>query len=412
MDYLSEILYSNDTVIYESTVIVAHNAFVNPIEGSYHLHNQQQIDLQQQLELGARGFMLDLHDYEKDIYLCHEACDARLIQLAQRAHGSMLSYQSFADWLNQCKAFINQNPSEIVFLFLESYVNVQRIVDTLDKVDLLKNVYDQDINKGVKFGDLRQQSKNLVIFSDYQYERNSKLSASLSPYIRPTTEIKETKYALERDDQCGMRSDFRANPKNTKVQTFMMNHFAEVSNNKINEPHYIMNRTATCMGLYGYPTFIAGDFIETQGKSTVFQNIALSIDLAKSKKISVFTSEARSEQYNHIEAIIDWVSQALVKTQNYNYYSYINFASYAAIDLLLYKFEDNIKLGIDRLAGLKSMVHKNQLTPHTMHYSQKIAHILTKTGVLYNAYNANNLLFTTSLATLGILYYTNRIQIW
>lgn len=123
-----------------------------------------------------------------------------------------------------------------------------------------------------------------------------------------------------------MRSDFRANPKNTKVQTFMMNHFAEVSNNKINEPHYIMNSTAICMGLYGYPTFIAGDFIETQGKSTVFQNIALSMDLAKSKKISVFTSEARSEQYNHIEAIFDWVSQALVKTQNYNYYSYINFA--------------------------------------------------------------------------------------
>lgn len=167
MDYLSEILYSNDTVIYESTVIVAHNAFVNPIEASYHLHNQQQIDLQQQLELGARGFMLDLHDYEKDIYLCHEACDARLIQLAQRAHGSMLSYQSFADWLNQCKEFIKQNPAEIIFLFLESYVSAQRIVDTLDKVDLLKNVCDQDINKGVKFGDLRQQSKNLIIFSDY-----------------------------------------------------------------------------------------------------------------------------------------------------------------------------------------------------------------------------------------------------
>lgn len=47
-----------------------------------------------------------------------------------------------------------------------------------------------------------------------------------------------------------------------------------------------------------------------------------------------------------------------------------------------------------------------------MDYSQKIAHILTKTGTLYNAYNANNLLFTTSLATLGILYCTNQIQIW
>ncbi len=411
MDYFTEILYSNDTVIHESTVIVAHNAFANPLEGSYHLHNQQQIDLQQQLELGARGFMLDLHDYQQDIYLCHEACDAKVMQLAQRAHGSMLPYQTFADWLSQYKEFLDKKPFEIIFLFLESYVNVQRIVNTLDTVDLLKNVYNQDINKRVTFGDLRQQSKNLVIFSDYQYERNHHYSNFQLPQIRPTSEIKETKYALERDDQCGMRLDFRADPSDSKVQTFMMNHFAEISNNKINEPHYIMNRTAICIGLYGYPTFIAGDFIETQGESTIFQKIALSIDLAKSKKISVFTSETRNGQYSHVESVFDWVSQSLAKTQSGNLCSWINFAVIASVDKLLYMFESNIALGIANLSPPRNHVHRDELMPHTIHFSQKIAHVIAKTGVLYNAYKANNLLFTTSLLTLSFLYWKGRTHV-
>ncbi|MED6226782.1 hypothetical protein PIB30_107100, partial [Stylosanthes scabra] len=76
----------------------------------------QEDNITQQLHNGVRGLMLDMYDFDGDVWLCHSS------------RGQCHDYTAFEPAINTLKeieAFLSANPSEIVTLILEDYVHTQ-----------------------------------------------------------------------------------------------------------------------------------------------------------------------------------------------------------------------------------------------------------------------------------------------
>ncbi|XP_057787383.1 PI-PLC X domain-containing protein At5g67130-like [Salvia miltiorrhiza] len=100
------------------TWLTTHNAFarlgVRSATGGIILSPQNQQDsVTDQLNNGVRGLMLDMYDFENDIWLCHSY------------GGKCFNYTAFVPAktvLNEVRAFLEANPTEIVTIIIEDYV--------------------------------------------------------------------------------------------------------------------------------------------------------------------------------------------------------------------------------------------------------------------------------------------------
>ncbi|KAK8362838.1 hypothetical protein V6Z12_A03G126500 [Gossypium hirsutum] len=97
--------------------LTTHNSFANEVEP---LHTgirltflNQEDNVTQQLNNGVRALMLDTYDFKGDIWLCHS--------FGGRCHDHTAFWLAI-DTLKEVEAFLSGNPSEIVTLFLEDYV--------------------------------------------------------------------------------------------------------------------------------------------------------------------------------------------------------------------------------------------------------------------------------------------------
>ncbi|KAL8160631.1 hypothetical protein V2J09_002168 [Rumex salicifolius] len=73
----------------------------------------QQDSITDQLNNGVRGLMLDMYDFENDVWLCHSY------------GGKCYNYTAFQPAINVLKeiaTFMESNPSEIITIFIEDYV--------------------------------------------------------------------------------------------------------------------------------------------------------------------------------------------------------------------------------------------------------------------------------------------------
>ncbi|XP_042375747.1 PI-PLC X domain-containing protein At5g67130-like [Zingiber officinale] len=101
------------------TWLVTHNSFSIVDEPSstgvprVTFYNQEDT-VTNQLRNGVRGLMLDMYDFENDIWLCHSF------------QGQCYNFTAFEPAINTLKeveAFLSQNPSEIVTIIIEDYVH-------------------------------------------------------------------------------------------------------------------------------------------------------------------------------------------------------------------------------------------------------------------------------------------------
>ncbi|GKE05206.1 PI-PLC X domain-containing protein-like protein, partial [Tanacetum coccineum] len=77
----------------------------------------QQDTVGSQLENGVRGLMLDMYDFENDIWLCHSF------------GGKCFNYTAFQPAINvlkEIRVFLEKNPSEIVTVIIEDYVTTPK----------------------------------------------------------------------------------------------------------------------------------------------------------------------------------------------------------------------------------------------------------------------------------------------
>ncbi|CAI9758816.1 unnamed protein product [Fraxinus pennsylvanica] len=104
------------------TWLMTHNAFsivdAPLLTGSQRITFYNQEDsVTNQLTNGVRGLMLDMYDFENDIWLCHSF------------RGQCYNFTSFEpaiNTLNEVEAFMTKNPSEIITIIIEDYVHTPK----------------------------------------------------------------------------------------------------------------------------------------------------------------------------------------------------------------------------------------------------------------------------------------------
>ncbi|WCJ17711.1 PLC-like phosphodiesterases superfamily protein [Euphorbia peplus] len=101
------------------TWLTTHNAFarlgVKSATGSVLLTPMNQQDtITDQLKNGVRGLMLDMYDFQNDIWLCHS--------FGGQCY-NFTAFQPAINVLKEIQVFLEANPSEIVTIFIEDYVS-------------------------------------------------------------------------------------------------------------------------------------------------------------------------------------------------------------------------------------------------------------------------------------------------
>ncbi|PKU68255.1 PI-PLC X domain-containing protein At5g67130 isoform X2 [Dendrobium catenatum] len=120
------------------TWLVTHNSFSIVNSPSFTgvqrvtFYNQEDTVTNQLLN-GVRGLMLDMYDFEGDIWLCHSF------------QGQCYNFTAFEPAINTLKeveAFLTNNPTEIVTIFIEDYVRTPKGLSSLfTNADLMKYLY-------------------------------------------------------------------------------------------------------------------------------------------------------------------------------------------------------------------------------------------------------------------------------
>ncbi|XP_058081502.1 PI-PLC X domain-containing protein At5g67130 [Magnolia sinica] len=111
-------LVNNSLPFNKYAFLTTHNAYAIDGEPSHTgvprvTFTNQEDTVTQQLNNGVRALMLDTYDFEDDVWLCHSN------------GGECHSYTAFEpalDTLKEIEAFLSANPTEIVTLILEDYV--------------------------------------------------------------------------------------------------------------------------------------------------------------------------------------------------------------------------------------------------------------------------------------------------
>lgn len=109
------------------TWLVTHNAFsiVNapPLPGVQRITFYNQEDtVSNQLRNGVRGLMLDMYDFENDIWLCHSLKGQCF---------NITAFEPAINTLKEVEAFLSENPTEIVTIIIEDYVHTPKGLTTL-----------------------------------------------------------------------------------------------------------------------------------------------------------------------------------------------------------------------------------------------------------------------------------------
>uniref|UniRef100_A0A7C9DMH0 Phosphatidylinositol diacylglycerol-lyase n=1 Tax=Opuntia streptacantha TaxID=393608 RepID=A0A7C9DMH0_OPUST len=131
--------------------------------GSFLLAPTNQDDsVTSQLQNGVRGLMLDMYDFENDIWLCHSFGGKCF---------NFTAFQPAIGTLKEIQAFLEANPTEIVTVFIEDYVtSPMGLTKVFDAAGLSK--YTFPLSRMPKNGgdwptvdDMVQKNQRLVLFT-------------------------------------------------------------------------------------------------------------------------------------------------------------------------------------------------------------------------------------------------------
>lgn len=242
--------------------LTTHNAFARlgarSETGSVILAPQNQQDsVTDQLNNGVRGLMLDMYDYENDIWLCHSF------------GGKCYNYTAFQPAINvlkEIKSFLESNPSEIVTIMIEDYVTSPNGLTKVFNASGLKQFW-FPVSRMPKNGgnwptidDMIQKNQRLVVFTSKAHKEPSEGIAYEWRYVA------ENQYGDGGmvDGSCPNRAESPA-MNATSGSLVLMNYFPDNPDLATACKHNsapLMNMMDTCYQASGrrWPNFIAVDF--------------------------------------------------------------------------------------------------------------------------------------------------------
>lgn len=204
----------------EWTFLTAHNAYANKKSGW--AYRQQNLGITALLNIGVRGLMLDIYNYDNQVYLCHGNCSTAatmaqkgIISGIKSLFGYRPEYQTLAQVLSEIQQWIekDQNKDEIVTIFLENYVNDSLLQGVLfmssirELIYTPKNLAEFRERPGTSnwptIQELCDLRKRIIVFNENK-DKNNKLAADMAQeahFFYTFDHIIESQYEKTKDDQ-------------------------------------------------------------------------------------------------------------------------------------------------------------------------------------------------------------------
>ncbi|XVF03166.1 hypothetical protein REPUB_Repub04eG0237600 [Reevesia pubescens] len=266
-------LMNNSLPFNKYAFLTTHNSFANeeePLHTGIRLTFLNQEDtVTQQLNNGVRALMLDTYDFKGDIWLCHSF------------EGKCHDYTAFwlaIDTLKEVEAFLYANPSEIVTLILEDYVDTPNGLSKVFKESGLMKYWfpvssmPQNGEDWPLVKDMVANNQRLLVFTSKKSKQESEGIAYQWNYMV------ENQYGDdgEHSGECSNREE--SAPLNDKTKSLVLiNHFRSVpiKGMTCEDNSAVVSMLDTCYGAAGnrWANFVAVDYYKRSDGGGVFQAV-------------------------------------------------------------------------------------------------------------------------------------------
>ncbi|PSS30745.1 PI-PLC X domain-containing protein [Actinidia chinensis var. chinensis] len=244
--------------------LTTHNSFAlsgsKSATGSFIVAPTNQEDsVTSQLTNGVRGLMLDMYDFNNDIWLCHSFGGQCF---------NATSFQPAINVLKEIQVFLEANPTEIVTIFIEDYVTSPNGLTNVFKAAGLSK-YWFPVSQMPKSGgdwptidDMVQKNQRLVVFTSKSSKEASEGIAYEWRYVV------ENQYGNDgmKAGSCPNRAE--SSPMNTSTISLVLQNYFHTNPNQsaacVDNSDPLISMTNTCYQAAGkrWPNFIAVDFYQ------------------------------------------------------------------------------------------------------------------------------------------------------
>ncbi|KAL2254636.1 PI-PLC X domain-containing protein At5g67130 [Sesamum indicum] len=219
--------------------------------------SNQQDSITSQLMNGVRGLMLDMYDFEKDIWLCHS--------FAGKCYNTT-AFEPAINALKEVKVFLEANPNEIVTIFIEDYVTSKNgIRNVFNAAELSKFWFPvsrmpRDGGDWPTVADMIKENHRLVVFTSKEHKESSEGIAYEWRYV---VENQYGSGGME-NGLCPNRGE--SQPMNATSRSLVLVNYFPTAPDLLSACKYnsepLIEMTKTCYLAAGkrWPNFIAVDF--------------------------------------------------------------------------------------------------------------------------------------------------------
>ncbi|HUP73827.1 MAG TPA: hypothetical protein VM282_12370 [Acidimicrobiales bacterium] len=260
-----------DEVVYAAT----HNSMSSP--DVVHVWPEQDHDIGEQLDQGIRALLIDTHYWtpmlsqaqlaEAEPFFTPELAStvfARLGPLREQRPGTFLCHAHCAlgatplvDALREVRAFLNDNPHDVVTLIIQDAISPTDTVAAFESADLLRYVHTHDPTRPWRtLGDLIDGDERLVVFAEAD-------GGDPAWYHAAFEHIQETPFLFR------LPEAFSCDPNrgDPAAGLFLMNHWVQrIAPDRadaalVNQRQFVVGRARECARTRGRtPNFIAVNF--------------------------------------------------------------------------------------------------------------------------------------------------------